>query len=158
MLSCPRDGCALVVQTLEGSQVRRCTSCRGLWLGYVALERLANLEVRRFLRRQAGHPAAGSPLKCPADGMGLVSVFVEAVEIDCCPGCHGTWLDRMELERIRASLRAARKAPDEDRSETLEELYDIADVDPGFLKRAWRWIEDHLPDDWGDDGADLDFD
>jgi Zn-finger nucleic acid-binding protein len=154
MLTCPRDGGVLVVRNLEGSQVRQCASCQGLWIGYLALERLADLEVRRFLKLKAAQPGAGTPLQCPADGRSLTPVFVEAVEIDCCPACHGSWLDRLELERIRTRLRGDKQAQEKD-DELLDELAD-ADLDPGFLKRAWRWIQDHLPDDWGD--GELDFD
>jgi Zn-finger nucleic acid-binding protein len=44
-------------------------------------------------------------MRCPRDGAELTSRIYEAdVEIDECPTCHGTFLDKGELERIQAAF------------------------------------------------------
>ncbi len=44
-------------------------------------------------------------LRCPRDGAELTTRIYEAdVEIDECPSCGGTFLDKGELERIQAAV------------------------------------------------------
>lgn len=42
----------------------------------------------------------GSRRVCPSCKDTLVPVGRHGVQIDCCPGCGGIWLDRGELEKI----------------------------------------------------------
>ncbi|MBC7104459.1 MAG: zf-TFIIB domain-containing protein [Firmicutes bacterium] len=48
---------------------------------------------------------------CPSCGVPMREVRKHDVLIDLCPGCHGVWLDRGELEKI---LAAERGVPDYD--------------------------------------------
>lgn len=164
MLTCPRDGKPVMVYALEGSTVRRCWTCHGLWIGYVALERLTHLRVRNFLKAKANAKAAMTALRCPVEGRPLAPVRVADVEIDVCPECKGTWLDHLELERIRRRLPPP-AAPEPGIAEAGGDAIDAADaamdIDIGSLRRFWRWIEDQLPGEGaaGDGGgADFDFD
>ncbi len=85
---------------------------------------------------------------CPkCEGVVMMRHFYSAfktVEIDCCPGCGGHWLDRGELAKIRAEMgehavlvpgqdepRAARpQVPEEVHLEHLEDVEEA-----GFLGR-----------------------
>lgn len=49
-------------------------------------------------------------MKCPVCSESLMRAERQGVEIDFCPKCHGIWLDRGELDKIRlreAALEAA---------------------------------------------------
>jgi Zn-finger nucleic acid-binding protein len=39
-------------------------------------------------------------MQCPKCSRELFEVEQDLVTIDCCPGCHGLWFDRGELEKI----------------------------------------------------------
>ena len=52
-------------------------------------------------------------MRCPICSIELQSIERKGFEYDCCPKCHGVWLDRSELvnivestemERVRTSL------------------------------------------------------
>ncbi len=52
-------------------------------------------------------------MKCPICSIELQNIERKGFEYDCCPKCHGVWLDRSELvnivensemERVRTSL------------------------------------------------------
>jgi Zn-finger nucleic acid-binding protein len=44
-------------------------------------------------------------MKCPRDGAELATSTYEAkIEIDTCATCHGTWLDKGELEAIQSTV------------------------------------------------------
>ncbi|HSL11360.1 MAG TPA: zf-TFIIB domain-containing protein [Actinomycetota bacterium] len=72
-------------------------------------------------------------MKCPTCGETLSMTERHGVEVDYCPQCRGTWLDRGELDRIIEAARgvAAPPAP--------------APATPPSLDRSW-------PDDRGDRG------
>ena len=40
--------------------------------------------------------------KCPVDGTGLLSMYIEEVVLDYCPECSGIWFDRGELHKVLA--------------------------------------------------------
>lgn len=49
-------------------------------------------------------------LMCPNCETGMKEVDRDGVRIDICPSCRGVWLDRGELEKLLASVRAAGEA------------------------------------------------
>lgn len=57
-------------------------------------------------------PARLSAMLCPLCHVGLNSTQRQGVEIDCCPGCCGVWLDRGELDKlIERSIQPGREVP-----------------------------------------------
>lgn len=45
-------------------------------------------------------------MHCPKCGMELKTIHFREVQVDRCFGCHGTWLDQGELERLAGPDRA----------------------------------------------------
>ncbi len=41
-------------------------------------------------------------MKCPKCGMPLEEIAISSVRVDKCPGCEGIWLDKGELQAVRA--------------------------------------------------------
>ena len=44
--------------------------------------------------------------QCPVGGTDMNKQIAHMLIIDCCPECHGVWLDAGELERIRGGAEA----------------------------------------------------
>lgn len=123
---CPRDGVALAAVALatgEGATVDTCGDCGGFFLDKNELLRLTgDRRLNSVLRDEAGvQPAA---IGCPACGTSMVREIVrvrdtepDAIEalpvdggrvaVDVCPGCFGLWLDRGELDILRARINRA---------------------------------------------------
>jgi hypothetical protein len=53
-------------------------------------------------------------MKCPKCDTLLNEVTKAGVLVDVCPGCLGMWLERGELEKISARLRAVERDRDDD--------------------------------------------
>ena len=100
----------LETRTVEGIGVDRCTSCSGIWLDMLELERLLANRPRELLRedRAAAERAepteSGGQRPCPKCRGGqlikLNSRHRPGTIVDSCTVCHGTWLDAGELSRL----------------------------------------------------------
>lgn len=60
---------------------------------------IAEQERLRLERVRKAEAAAGHGI-CPRDGAALHTHKQHGVTVDVCPTCHGTWLDKGELEAI----------------------------------------------------------
>lgn len=100
---CPLDQTELVLQTEPAAGVFRCGTCFGIWLP-------ASLVAEHI--GMTGHVPALPPgdvgvkagAGCPEDAGALFKYMHQGVELDVCSTCRGVWLDRGELEYIRAKL------------------------------------------------------
>ncbi len=63
----------------------------------IAAEQQAKLQAEERERARALHY-----MKCPKCGMQLEEIALGDVQIDKCFNCEGMWLDKGEIERIRA--------------------------------------------------------
>jgi Zn-finger nucleic acid-binding protein len=117
---CPRCNLSLNELTKVGVSVDVCANCRGMWLDRGELEKLVvhvrngerkndpaaqYTEASAGIARRTGWPATGTPrdgiLRCPRCATPLNGACQDGVRLDACGGCHGGWLDRGELERIK---------------------------------------------------------
>jgi Zn-finger nucleic acid-binding protein len=78
-------------------------------------------------------------MKCPTCDTLLNEVTRADVLVDVCPRCLGMWLERGELEKIAARLRAAeRDRDDDDRWAGPHGRYDD---DGGRYRKKKRWTD-----------------
>ena len=108
-MKCPRDGTELTARPESGLTVDGCATCGGYWVDgedvFDALKRKlpVALELPSISEMKRLPQAEG--LLCPADGNKLVTWTFQQVRLDLCPRCRGQWLDRGELDQIRAARR-----------------------------------------------------
>jgi Zn-finger nucleic acid-binding protein len=90
-------------------EVDVCPSCRGVWLDAKELKKLDDnffVDVEAMELLAAAATADDRELRCPrCEGAprldkGHPRSFSRLV-VDRCPACHGYWLDRGELEKVR---------------------------------------------------------
>jgi len=103
----------LEIQALgEGADVVEvdvCPSCRGIWLDAAELAKIDDnffVDVERMELLKATPAPGDRGLSCPrcAKAPALEKVHPRGhknLVIDTCPACHGFWLDRGELEKVR---------------------------------------------------------
>ena len=108
-MSCPKCTRELTARDLGGVQIDECPGCRGIWFDADELRRAKDhgqpdanwldFEVWASSDRVRGSAATA---RCPACGTALVALRYgdQEVEVDHCPGCRGTWLDKDELRKI----------------------------------------------------------
>ncbi len=99
-LSC---GAGMSKQVVGDVAVDSCPSCAGTWFdGGEIVEAYGLGWIDRGLRGKASAGRAGGRA-CPRDRGSLGLLYVEGIEVDVCPGCHGVWLDAGELDRMVAT-------------------------------------------------------
>jgi Zn-finger nucleic acid-binding protein len=108
-MTCPKCTRKLTARDLGGVRIDECPGCRGIWFDADELRRAKDhgqpdanwldFEVWASGDRVRASAAA---LRCPACGASLVALRYgdSEVEVDHCPGCRGTWLDRDEFGKI----------------------------------------------------------
>jgi Zn-finger nucleic acid-binding protein len=102
-LPCPRDARPLTIQEAEGHIGHLCETCSGLWLPRQYIESLAhlrNFSARPFYAAILEQPKFGSTIGCPTGCGMLQRKSVKGIDLDFCPGCHGIWFDRGEVEAL----------------------------------------------------------
>jgi Zn-finger nucleic acid-binding protein len=90
-------------------EVDVCPTCRGLWLDAKELAKVDDnffVDVEKMELDRTEASAEDSALRCPRcnGAPQLDKVHPRSFEkliIDTCPACHGFWLDRGELEKVR---------------------------------------------------------
>jgi uncharacterized protein len=104
---CPRCEGKLWHLTRKGLVVEMCSRCEGMW--FDAGELTVILSVYKDIGSVKGKPSGLKCLRCetvldelPYPGTSVV--------IDRCPSCQGVWLDRGELEDLKAALMIAEGA------------------------------------------------
>jgi len=118
---CPR--CDGPLRSIEraGIVLGRCTMCVGVWIDNTASRALADgvlsPEVVAISREPPREPATVSDavdvapaIRCPRCAAVLTRSFVPAagIAVDAC-AAHGTWFDRVELERAHAGFEKSRR-------------------------------------------------
>lgn len=99
--------------TVEGSDVRVCGSCGGMWIG--ALDLHALVAPGTTANAAGGIPVEDvrrrSDRRCPycAEALRTAQDRRTSTEIDWCTS-HGVWLDARELDILRGRIKAP-KAP-----------------------------------------------
>lgn len=150
---CPRDRTALDASSVDGASIHSCKKCKGLWLDREPLKVLTDSDSETLVRRVRAASTGAPPIYCPREGMSLSVVRLGGVEIDVCRSCYGVWLDKRELEKIKAALtdspvddlidrlldtRGDTKAEGDKRPGTFRDTEDEGDL----FNRIWEWIED----------------
>ena len=129
--SCPKCGEKLWHLRRGGDVVEACSGCEGMW--FDSGELTVALGVYRRIETGEGRPAGIPCVRC---GAGLVELPFPgtAVDVDVCPDCRGVWLDRGELQTLKADL-SRFVAPDQG---TLTERAAavLSDLDRGAMHRA----------------------
>jgi Zn-finger nucleic acid-binding protein len=108
-MSCPKCTRALTARELGPVKIDECPGCRGIWFDADELRRAkdhsqpdANWLDFEVWTSSDRVQAAAAALRCPACGGSLVALRYGdgQIEVDHCPGCRGTWLDREEFGKI----------------------------------------------------------
>jgi len=138
---CPACRATLVLYRLQSVELDGCPACGGIWFDRNELRKLKDRLDRgswgnlRWLDDELDaigrSDAKPSERRCPrCEQRQLLSVRFGSTDtvIDWCPGCQGCWLDRGELERIVAYLRAKldHASNAELRAAVLREVKEIA--------------------------------
>ena len=102
----------LVVKKIE---IDRCPACGGIWFDRKELDEILQLDLKTSgllhelttQEASAAHDDDDRLGRCPrcAGGYALErkeSLSVDGLSLDTCPGCHGVWLDRGELDAMAA--------------------------------------------------------
>ena len=147
-MNCPKCRGSLVRREFESVVVDECQDCSGIWFDQDELRRAKDsaepdanwldFEVWKNIERVSG---AAASIDCPACGSQLIALTYAdtVVEIDHCPKCEGTWLDKAEFKKIIDALSkeiVTKPAPDYVKS-VLEEAKEIV-TGPESLLSEWR--------------------
>jgi Zn-finger nucleic acid-binding protein len=116
--TCPKCEAGLWSLRQDGHTIEQCSACGGTWLD--AGELTAAIEVYRRVDSREGAPTTGSCVRC-AEPLREVEYPGTAVKIDVCPACAGVWLDKGELEALRAAVKHL-VVPERDLRERAREL------------------------------------
>lgn len=116
--TCPKCEAGLWSLRQDGHTIERCSACGGTWLD--AGELTAATEVYRRVDSREGTPTKGACVRCD-EGLREVEYPGTEVKIDVCPACAGVWLDKGELEALRAAVRHLVR-PERDLRERAKEL------------------------------------
>jgi len=102
-------------------EIDKCTSCSGIYLDKGELMTLTgNRPLHHLTTRHLGVDS-DSELLCPSCGSLMDDEYAEGIEIDVCLQCNGVWLDKNELDQLKAVDPAKIKSLS---PEKLAELYD----------------------------------
>ena len=112
--TCLVCGARLDLYSILSMKFEACPKCHGMWLARDELRKLKNkvgIGELHWLNHEVDNieKAAAIPGKrvCPKDDTKLLSVVFgkSSIVLDCCPKCHGIWLDRGEYDKIVNYLR-----------------------------------------------------
>lgn len=120
MLLCPDCHVQLTARAFHTVVLHVCPECAGIWFGGGGLEALqaqspaALLEVEHAVapdRRH--HPHIDTDRWCPSCPRPLERYTYATgspIQLDACPLCHGTWVEKGELAQIHAWIETQRLA------------------------------------------------
>jgi Zn-finger nucleic acid-binding protein len=130
--TCPKCQAKLWHIEREGNVVEVCSDCEGMW--FDAGELTVLLGVYRRLEATEGAASGVSCVRCATE-LRELTFPGSAVQIDACPGCQGIYLDRGELEQLKANVA---HLVDTSEQATLTERADqiLDDLDRAAKERA----------------------
>ena len=112
-MKCPICSVGLERKLVKEIEIDECPECRGVWFEDDELRKAkdsadSDLNWMDFevWKHKEKFKAAPRNLGCPKCSGSLVCIDYDntGVEIDCCPECKGTWLDKGEFKKIIDSL------------------------------------------------------
>ncbi len=103
-MKCAKCHEELTVKTFNDVKIQYCPSCKGVWVKFPILEKLAaNLDLKSPLL----NPAELNPVKikedirsCPDCGKDMDKVYFNGVIVDKCSDCNGIYFDNGELSKF----------------------------------------------------------
>jgi len=121
---CPRCWVAMDKEKMKvfgpEMEVDTCPKCGGIWFDPGELSRAIGRPLGKYLTEHIGTKSE-SQLVCPRCG-GLMDLeYAEDVEVDSCIKCGGAWLDKDEVEKLRAKAKEGYKG---DKMVKAEERYE----------------------------------
>ena len=122
---CPRCFSELVPEKFSKGiwkvEIDRCKSCSGIYLDKGELMTLTGNRPLHHLTTKHLGVDSGSEILCPGCGSLMDDEHPGGVEIDVCLQCNGVWLDKKELDLLKALDSSSMKALS---PEKLAEMYD----------------------------------
>lgn len=112
-MNCPCCNAGLRSKMIKDVEVHECDECKGMWFEDDELRRAKdstdedlNWVDFEIWKHKDKVKARSRNLKCPQCNRSLVAVDYgdAAIEIDYCPQCRGTWLDKGEFKKITEAL------------------------------------------------------
>lgn len=85
----------------------RCSGCGGAWITKAELERHPGGEWSDLDSMSVQVSEALSDIICPVCVVSTTKVRFDGhteIEVDRCPGCHGLWLDRGEVDAVHDAV------------------------------------------------------
>jgi Zn-finger nucleic acid-binding protein len=112
-MKCPCCNTDLKSKMIEDVEIDECHSCRGVWFEDDELRKAKdatdpdlNWMDFEIWKHKGQFEARSRNLACPQCSRTLVAVDYEdtGIEIDYCPECKGTWLDKGEFKKVIDAL------------------------------------------------------
>ena len=112
-MKCPKCDVETKTETYEGVQIDRCPICEGVWLDDGEIRQIIRERERKFtdeeIRAVVGEQSPLSVLPpdeadlyaCPKCGEKMEKHDLTGIMVDRCPGHHGLWFDKGEIERAQ---------------------------------------------------------
>ena len=115
---CPECNDEMLILELDGVEIDCCDECRGIWLDEGELELLIETgsDSDQPIIKALTSPDAikeKDRRRCPVCNKKMLLVDIPldpVVEIDRCPGNHGLWFDKGELEQIISAAKGTQVA------------------------------------------------
>jgi Zn-finger nucleic acid-binding protein len=112
-MKCPCCDVELKAKLVKNTEIDECPQCKGTWFESDELRKAKdsadpdlNWMDFEIYRHEDRFKARSRKLACPQCNQALVAVDYDdtAVEIDHCPHCKGSWLDKDEFKKIIEAL------------------------------------------------------
>lgn len=98
-MKCPRCHASMVEKEVPNGHNHSyfsCEECGGLWLPFVATQKLLRKD---FVDVSIYRHSVSEGGCCPSDGSTMALCAYDGLEIDVCKECLGVWLDPKEYEQ-----------------------------------------------------------
>jgi len=147
-MQCPCCNVKLKRKSTKNNEIDECPECKGIWFGDDDLRKakdFADSDLNwmdfEIWKHNDRFKARSRDLACPQCNQALVAVDYSDtnVEIDYCPHCKGSWLDKGEFQKIIEVLtnELLTKTFSEYIKESIEEAKEIITGPESFLSE-WK--------------------
>ena len=111
-MDCPKCSAEMEILDFKGTEIDRCTRCRGLWFDRLEAESIQDLEGAESI--DIGKDADNDLkdqlfVECPKCSSILDQRIEDGIKLDICLSCHGTFFDAGEFRQYlehRSGLRS----------------------------------------------------